>query len=124
MARPEPSSNRAPGSPPGDASSRRQTSRRYLKGASIPIGGLTSGFPHQGSLGSGGHGVPCGPTMFTKQVSRSMDSPHPEGCIYSDPGHDQQVSLGPFGLPEPEEELRKRPDARGEWRHLSPTGNC
>jgi hypothetical protein len=22
-----------------------------------------------------------------------------EGCIYSDPRHDQQVSLGPFGLP-------------------------
>src|SRR6266511_969795 len=68
MARPEPSSNRAPGSPPGDASSRRQTSRRYLKGAFLLIGGLTSGFPHQGSLGSGGHGVPCGQTMFTKQV--------------------------------------------------------
>jgi hypothetical protein len=23
----------------------------------------------------------------------------PERCIYSDPRHDQQVSLGPFGLP-------------------------
>jgi hypothetical protein len=22
----------------------------------------------------------------------------PEGCIYSDPGHEQQLSLGPFGL--------------------------
>jgi hypothetical protein len=22
-----------------------------------------------------------------------------EGCIYSDPRHDQQVSSGPFGLP-------------------------
>jgi hypothetical protein len=43
---------------------------RGLKGAFIPIGGLTSGFPHQGSLGSGGQGVPCGPTMLRKQVTR------------------------------------------------------
>ena len=77
MARREASSNRAPGSPPGDASSRRQTSRRYLNGALVLIGGLTSGFPHQGSLGSGGHGVPCGSTMFTKRVSRPVDGLDP-----------------------------------------------
>jgi hypothetical protein len=46
------------------------TTIRSMKGAFIPIGGF-SGFPHQGSLGKGGHGVRCGPTMFTKQVSRS-----------------------------------------------------
>ena len=33
----------------------------------------------------------------------------PEGCIYSDPPHDQQVSLEPFGLPRTQDELRRRP---------------
>src|SRR6266511_1785120 len=43
----------------------------------------------------------------------------PEGCIYSDRGHDQQVSLGPFGLP------RTRGRAQETSRHpgrVSPTG--
>jgi hypothetical protein len=33
----------------------------YLKGASIPIGGLTSGFPYQGSLVEGSHGGSVSP---------------------------------------------------------------
>jgi hypothetical protein len=53
------------------------TTVKKVKGAFIPIGGLTSGFPHQGSLGSGGHGVPCGPTMFTKKVSGLVDGLDP-----------------------------------------------
>jgi hypothetical protein len=36
--------------PPSKSS---EVTRQDLKGASIPIGGLTSGFPHQGSLGRG-----------------------------------------------------------------------
>jgi hypothetical protein len=107
MARPEPSSNRAPGSPPGDASSRRQTSRRYLKGAFLPIGGLTSGFPHQGSLGSGGHGVPCGPTMFTKQVSGPVEKSGSPIVV----AEAQQV-----------DELEERPGHAPDPRFPCPTG--
>jgi hypothetical protein len=36
-----------------------------------------------------------------------------EGCIYSDPPHDQQVSLEPFGLPRTQDELRRRPAPKG-----------
>ena len=32
---------------------------------------------------------------------------------YSDPWHDQQVSLGPFASPNPRKSSGKRPDARG-----------
>jgi hypothetical protein len=43
----------------------------------------------------------CGnPTWNTwsNQAIRACEN-RPEGCIYSDPGHDQQLSLGPFGPP-------------------------
>jgi len=46
-------------------------------------------------------------------VSRPVDGLDPEGGIHSDPQHDQQVSLSRSACPEPEEELRIRPDARG-----------
>jgi hypothetical protein len=39
------------------------------------------------------HGVRCGPTMFTKQVSRPVDGLDPEGCIYSD--HAADVGFAP-----------------------------
>ena len=71
-----------PGAEPVGASSRllprlRARSGRGPKGAFIPIGGLTSGFPHQGS-GERGPWVRCGQTMFTKQVFRPVTvwSPH------------------------------------------------
>jgi hypothetical protein len=70
---------------------------RSLKGAFIPIGGLTSGFPHQGSLGRGGPWGCC-LTMFTKQVYRQVDSLDPEGCTYSDRGPDQVFPSGPVRL--------------------------
>jgi hypothetical protein len=44
-----------------------------VKGAFIPIGGLTSRFAVQGPLGKTGHGSGVRP-MFTKQVSRPMNS--------------------------------------------------
>ena len=44
-----------------------------MKGAFIPIGGLTSRFAVQGPLGKTGHGSGVRP-MFTKQVSRPMNS--------------------------------------------------
>ena len=59
-----------------------------LKGVFTPIRGMTSGF-RLGSFGCGleseeeehypgiGHGARYGPTMFTKQVSRPVDSPIP-----------------------------------------------
>jgi len=47
---------------------------RELDGA---FDALNSGFPHQGSLGRGGHGFRCGPTMFRKQVSGLVDSLDP-----------------------------------------------
>ena len=53
---------------------------------------------------------------------RGSIPPATEGCIYSDPRHDQQLSLGPFACPQPAEELRRRLDARGEWRHLAQPG--
>jgi len=42
-----------------------------------------------------------------------------KGAFYSDPRHDQQVSLGRSACPEAENELRRRPDAREEWRHFT-----
>jgi hypothetical protein len=60
------------------ASLRRRSRIFLLKAASIPIGGFTSGFPNQGSLGRGepvGFGV--AQTMFTKQVPHPMNSPDP-----------------------------------------------
>ncbi len=38
----------------------------------------------------------CAPDCFCSQDQCGTE---PEGCIYSDPPHDQQVSLEPFGLP-------------------------
>ena len=46
-------------------------------------------------------------------MSRPVDGLDPEGGIHSDPQHDQQVSLSRSACPEPEVELRIRPDARG-----------
>jgi hypothetical protein len=43
----------------------------------------------------------------------------PEGCIYSDPWHDPQVSLGPFGLPRTRGRAQETSRRRGEWRHLA-----
>src|SRR4029453_7169432 len=51
----------------------------YLKGASIPIGGLTSGFPYQGSLVEGSHGGSVSPhNVHETGVSpgRTVRSPH------------------------------------------------
>jgi hypothetical protein len=62
-----------------------------LKGAFIPIGSMTSGFPsrlmrlpavpHDAAMHSihpeMGHGLRCPRTMFTKQVSRPVDSLDP-----------------------------------------------
>jgi hypothetical protein len=53
----------------------RPRSRTFpLMGASIPTGGLTIGFPHQGSLGRSAMGW-CGQIVLRKQVSRSVDNP-------------------------------------------------
>jgi hypothetical protein len=56
-----------------------------------------TGRRHEMTGTAGGRGRDLGRVVL---VRRSPGSPPwPEGFIYSDPGHDQQVSLGPFGLP-------------------------
>jgi hypothetical protein len=48
---------------------------------------------------------------------RGSIPPATEGCIYSDPGHDQQLSLGPFGLPPTRgraQETSRRPGRSGD----------
>jgi hypothetical protein len=78
-----------------------------LKGAFIPIGGLTSGFPHQGSLGRGG---PWG-SVWPDNVEKTGVSPGGQSGSPTVTAEAEQV-----------ERTRGRTWSRVRSRFLCPTG--